>query len=251
MNTDWLFDGIIDAEQKQYVLLSYFQKLNKKLEEMKVYPMFTEISLHLGNIQTLMNQNKILYSERKLKSYDDELLLTDLKLKDIPVLAEDEFEEYQKILKNSFPQIQDYFGIAKSFWSIVYDSIQINVKKNKSNINSSVGFFYYVTKDFRYVWKYTKRKVKGSKVLSKTSIKLIHKESPSDLTIQEIISNFLITQNKPKNHKLPIFEIICNEMFPLEETLIPIFKRKIMAYIVQSLRNEKSKKQKLLTDGVQ
>ena len=98
MNTDWLFEGIVDAEEKEYRLLSYFQKLNKNLDEMKVYPMFTEISLHLGNIQTLINQNKILYSERNLSSFDDELLLSDLKLKDIPVLAEDEYEEYQKIL---------------------------------------------------------------------------------------------------------------------------------------------------------
>ena len=59
MDTDWLFEGIIDSEQKQYILLGYFQKLNKNLEEMKVYPMFTELSLHLGNIQTLMNQNQM------------------------------------------------------------------------------------------------------------------------------------------------------------------------------------------------
>ena len=59
MDTDWLFEGIIDSEQKQYILLNYFQKLNKNLEEMKVYPMFTELSLHLGNIQTLMNQNQM------------------------------------------------------------------------------------------------------------------------------------------------------------------------------------------------
>ena len=36
MDTDWIFDGVIDAELKQYVLLGYFQKLNKQLEEMKV-----------------------------------------------------------------------------------------------------------------------------------------------------------------------------------------------------------------------
>lgn len=64
MDTDWLFNGIIDSEQKQYILLDYFQKLNKDLEQMKVYPMFTELSLHLGNIQTLINQDKILYSEK-------------------------------------------------------------------------------------------------------------------------------------------------------------------------------------------
>ena len=60
MDTDWLFNGILDAEQKQYVLLDYFQKLNKYFDEMKIYPMFIELSLHLGNIQTLINSNKSL-----------------------------------------------------------------------------------------------------------------------------------------------------------------------------------------------
>jgi len=47
MDTDWIFQGEIDSEQKNYVLLSYFQKLNKDLEQIKMYPMFTELSLHL------------------------------------------------------------------------------------------------------------------------------------------------------------------------------------------------------------
>ena len=89
MDTDWMFDGIVDSEEKEYRLLSYFQKLNTNLDEMKVYPLFTEISLHLGNIQTLINQDKILYTDRELSSFDDELVFSDLKLKDIPVLDEE------------------------------------------------------------------------------------------------------------------------------------------------------------------
>ena len=116
MDTDWLFQGILDAEQKQYVLLDYFQKLNKHLERMEVYPMFIELSLHLGNIQTLINQNKILYTEKKFLTNDDELLISDLKVKDIPVLTEEEVVEYHQILKNSQPQLHDYFQFAKSVW---------------------------------------------------------------------------------------------------------------------------------------
>ena len=87
MDTDWLFDGILDAEQKQYVLLDYFQKMNKHLERMEVYPMFIELSLHLGNIQTLLTQNKILYVDKKLTSTDDELVLNDLKVKDCVLIS--------------------------------------------------------------------------------------------------------------------------------------------------------------------
>ena len=125
MDTDWIFDGVIDAEQKQYVLLGYFQKLNKQLEEMKVYPMFTEITLHLANVQNIIKNNKILYTDKKLTSYDDELTFIDLKTKDLPPLKVTELNELKTILQYSLSKLQDYFDIIKSIWTVVYDSIEI------------------------------------------------------------------------------------------------------------------------------
>ena len=125
MDTDWIFDGVIDAELKQYVLLGYFQKLNKQLEEMKVYPMFTEITLHLANVQNIIKNNKILYTDKKLTSYDDELTFIDLKTKELPPLKVTELNELKSILEYSVARLQDYFDIIKSVWSVVYDSIEI------------------------------------------------------------------------------------------------------------------------------
>ena len=110
MNTDWLFNGTIDAEQKEYVLLGYFQKMNKNLEEMRIYPMFTELSIHLGNIQTLLTQNKILYTDKKLTTDNDEIFIKDLKVKDIPDLTDEQFDEYRKIIRVSQPMLFDYFN---------------------------------------------------------------------------------------------------------------------------------------------
>lgn len=234
MDTDWLFDGILDAEQKQYVLLDYFQKMNQYLERMEVYPMFIELSLHLGNMQTLLTQNKILYTDRKLTSNDDELVLSDLKVKDIPVLDDDEVIEYHKILKNSQPQLYDYFNFAKSIWSIVYDSIEVVVKKNKNNLQSKFGFFSYKTPEKVYIWLYTTKKVYKTKGQTKTSIKLIFEGEQNNLTIPQIISTFSKTYEKNNESYYPIFEVFCNDVFPLEQTLVPIFKRKILAYIHQS-----------------
>jgi hypothetical protein len=234
MDTDWLFDGILDAEQKQYVLLDYFQKMNQYLERMEVYPMFIELSLHLGNMQTLLTQNKILYTDRKLTSNDDELVLSDLKVKDIPVLDDDEVIEYHKILKNSQPQLYDYFNFAKSIWSIVYDSIEVVVKKNKNNLQSKSGFFSYKTPEKVYIWLYTTKKVYKTKGQTKTSIKLIFEGEQNNLTIPQIISTFSKTYEKNNESYYPIFEVFCNDVFPLEQTLVPIFKRKILAYIHQS-----------------
>jgi hypothetical protein len=236
MDTDWLFDGILDVEQKQYVLLDYFQKMNKHLERMEVYPMFIELSLHLGNVQTLSTQNKILYTDRILTSNDDELVLFDLKVKDIPVLDDDEVIEYNKILKIIQPQLFDYFNFAKSIWSIVYDSIDVVLKKNKNNLQSKSGFFSYKTTEQVYVWQYNTRRVYKTKGQTKTSLKLIFKGQQDSLTIPEIISTFSKTYEKNGESVYPIFEVFCSDVFPLEQTLLPIFKRKILAYISQSVK---------------
>jgi hypothetical protein len=239
MDTDWLFEGILDAEQKQYVLLDYFQKMNKHLERMEVYPMFIELSLHLGNVQTLLNQDKILYTERQLTSNDDELIFSDLKVKDIPVLDDDEVIEYRKILRYIQPQLHDYFNYAKSIWSIVYDSIDVIIKKNKTNLNSKSGFFYYKTETSLYIWKYTTKKIYKSNNQTKTTLSAIYYGEHLDLTISEILSKFSKTYEKNKEFDYPIFEVLCNDIFPLEETLVPIFKRKILSYINQQVKVKK------------
>ena len=90
MDTDWMFEKPIDREHKEYKLLSYFQKMGDKLDKMELYPGFIELSLHLANVQTLIRDKKIIYTNKKLDSVDDELLVKDLKLKEIPKLNDDE-----------------------------------------------------------------------------------------------------------------------------------------------------------------
>ena len=236
MDTDWLFEGILDAEQKQYVLLDYFQKMNKHLERMEVYPMFIELSLHLGNVQTLLNQNKILYTDRQLTSNDDELIFADLKVKDIPVLDDEEIVEYHKILRNIQPQLHDYFNYAKSIWSIVYDSIDVIIKKNKTNLDSKFGFFYYKTETSLYIWRYNTKRVYKSNNQTKTTLDAIYYGEKLDLTMPEILSKFSKTYEKNKESDYPVFEVQCSDIFPLEETLVPIFKRKILSHINQNVK---------------
>jgi len=239
MDTDWLFQGIIDAEQKQYILLDYFQKLNKDFDEMKIYPMFIELSLHLGNMQTLLTQDKILYTEKKFTTPDDELLLSDLKLKEIPVLTDEEVDEYKKILKHFQPQIHDYFNFAKSLWTIVYDSVTLKVVKNVENIEKKIGFFYIKYNEKNYVWRYDKKRGYKSQPEGRTELKLIYKTFDDDFNVNEIISTHSKTYDKNKESESPVFEVVCDNIFPLKETVIPIVKRKILAYISQTKKEKK------------
>lgn len=243
MDTDWIFNGTIDAEQKEYVLLGYFQKMNKNLEEMKIYPMFTELSIHLGNIQTLLSQNRILYTNKKLTTDNDEIFIKDLKVKDIPDLSDDEFSEYQKIIRVSQPMLFDYFNIAKSIWSLAYDSISVLIKRNRKNIENKSGFFYFNYKDNLYIWKYTMVNLRGYKNQTRTDSKLIF-SGQSDLSIIKLISQTSKTYKKNNESKFPVFEARSHEMFPLNETVIPIVKRKIVSIVHQSVKVNKMLEEK-------
>lgn len=235
MKTDWLFQEPIDLEHKQYILLDYFQKLNEKLDNFEVYPTFIELSLHFANVRTLIGENKLLSTDKKFEFFDDELLVSDLKYNQIPQLKEEEIYEYQEILKYSAPKIYDYFNIAKSIWGIVNESVSLTVKKNKNNLRSKGGYFYFDNKKEKtiYVWEYKLKKTRTTNEYRNYS-NLIYNGPKDNLTLSEIITNFSKWNISEDNKTYPIFEASGGEEYPLNETLLPIFKRRILNYIIQS-----------------
>ena len=236
LNTDWLFQTPIDLEHKQYVLLSYFQKLNERFDKFEVYPSFIELSLHFANVRTMISENKMLSTEKKFEYFDDELLVSDLKYNQVPELNIDDNGQYQEILKYATPKIYDYFNIAKSIWGLVNDSISVELRRNKNELAKKSGYFYYHNKKEKtlYVWEYKLKKTKGS-VEYRNFSNQIYSGPKDDLTLTDIINNFSKWNKPDANNKYPIFEVLGGDEYPLEQTLLPIFKRRILTYINQSL----------------
>jgi hypothetical protein len=163
----------------------------------------------------------------------DEILVKELYPKRITGLTEDEFVEIEKTIMYSGNRLLDTFNIGKSIWSIVYESTAINLKKNKKTLNSGRGFVYLPIKDDKkvLVWEFFLKKYKGD---TKMYLKLIWEGDPQGLKIFDICLE-KTTWLDQEIYKLPMFEVISNNKFPLEETLIPIIKRKIFGYIYQTV----------------
>jgi len=243
MNTDWMFEKPIDREHKEYKLLSYFQKMGEKLDNLELYPGFIELSLHLANVQTLVKDKKLLYTTKRFSSVDDELLMKDLKIKDVPEMTKEEYEEFIKILSYSTPRIYEYFNIAKSVWEMVFDSVLLKIKKNTKNILENKGYFYYSSEGKIYLWEYEKKPAAKGSPESKVIVNLIYNDEKNNLTISKIINNF--TQwNIEDSKKLPIIEMVSRGEFPIQETLLPMFKRKLISFISQKQTLENYKKTK-------
>jgi hypothetical protein len=237
MKTDWLFQEPIDLEHKQYVLLNYLQKLDKNLNNFKLYPQFQEISLHLASINLLIEKGQILTLNRVLKEPDDEILISDLVPTNCPLLTKEEILEVYHVCKYSSTKLSDYFNHAKAIWDIVNDAISIDPVKNKKNIEPKQGLFFLNYNDKTLLYEFIVKPIKKGTLETKCHIKKICECSINEFEekLKEVKKPLIKGLQESEVHsKLIIFTINHNNNYPLKETLLPIAKRKIMNYMIQS-----------------
>jgi len=84
------------------------------------------------------------------------------------------------------------------------------------------------------VWEYKLKKTKGS-VEYRNFSNPIYSGPKDDLTLTEIINNFSKWNKPDVNNKYTIFEVTGGDDYQLVQTLLPIFKRRVLSYINQSL----------------
>lgn len=237
MNTDWLFQEPIDLEHKQYVLLDYLQKIDKNLQDLKLYPNFQYLSLHLANINLLIDKGQYLTLSRTIKGADDEILLSDLVFNAIPRMSKEEYSEVFDICNFSNQKFKDYFNFAKSLWEIVNDSVLVKLKSGGEFLQNKQGIFFIKIKNDKFLYEYSIKKIKKSANENKCVVKKI------GLADEKNYKEVILRSKKPlikdlhrlvSNDEIPIFEVIHTETFPIKETTLPIAKRKIMNYITQS-----------------
>ena len=142
MNTDWVFQEPIDFEHKQYVLLDFLQKMDKQLQNLKLYPNFQQISLHLASLNLITEKGQYLTLTRLIKDPDDEILISDLLANSLPLFTKEEILEIYKVCLYSNDRIKDFFNQAKALWDVANDSISIEPIQNPKNIEPKQGLFF-------------------------------------------------------------------------------------------------------------
>ena len=235
LDPEWIVKEPMDFEFNKYTLLDYLQKCDESFDKFELYPNFVELSLHLANIQSVSKEKTLLLTNKKFQSCDDEILVKELIPKKLGPLSEQDEDELDKTIKFSGPKLFDAFNIAKSIWNIAFESIELHLRKNKSNVFSKIGyiFFYKKQNETLYVWEYEIKNDKKDKSTSKTTLELISEGGIDQHTLAQILETNSKWSNTDFHKDLPIFEIKCSKNFPFEETMVPIIKRKVMSYIYQ------------------
>jgi hypothetical protein len=234
LNPEWMFKEPIDFEYNKYTLLDYLQKCGKNFDEFKVYPDFIELSLHIANNQSLAKENILLLTDKKFDSFDDEILLRELYPKIPRNLSDEEKEELKKTLIYSNVKLIDTFNFAKSIWSLAYDNVQLSIRKNKDNIRANYGFIILIEKTNMKIWLYQIKKIRKENSNKKVYLKQLYNGEVNEETLNYHLENPPIKKDSAIIKKYPVFEARITQELPMEETIIPIFKRKILTMVYQS-----------------
>lgn len=230
---DWFLKDPIDFEHKEYVLNSFLMKVEDALSRGEIYPYFTEISLHLASIGSYLKNSKYVVVKKEFESYDDEVMLYELKSKRTRKKLSDEQEkEIHHILVSAHEKMLQYFAICRGIWDLSFESTSIKLRKNKKNLDTLKSYTVYqdlFNKEV-YVWECMLSKITEKKSDTKMSFKLIYKGN--DKKFSEVIEQ----NSTSKDITYPIFEAFSTQNLPLEQTLLPLFKRKVQSYFTQTIK---------------
>ena len=255
MDLDWITQEPIDFEYKQYILLDYLKKVNKDIEDYRIYPTFQELSLHLANLGSIDNKGEKILLTRQPEEDDDEILVSDLKYEKLKFTNKEEKKELDRIVQYSKNKITESFSIMKSLWSIVNQTISIQVDRNKEAVTerrNGDGFFHFMYGGEFYVYQFNILRIKDGNLENKCWVKQIYK-GPKQKVEKVILENHLF-DNDPKFYKRKyapltteedrfdfimdkiIFKVELEQEFPLEGTIVSLIKRKVMNYIFQTVK---------------
>ena len=227
---DWILQDPIDMEHKEYVLLDYISKVDKELEEFKLYPTFQELSLHLANLRSISEKLKRIELKKEPEEVDDEILLNNISHVNLTGFTNDDLKEIVKIAKDASSRLKDFFLIAKSIWSIVFDSVLI-IQKNKhfkiTETNYKEGYLYFEYSNEKYFYRYNINKIDPKFDEQKCTFELLNKGDKIDIE-SKLESNVVFVAN-------------FDDEFPLEGCLLSIIKRKVINYIAQTIKLEELK----------
>jgi hypothetical protein len=184
----------------------------------------------LANLRSISEKLKRIELKKEPEEVDDEILLNNIIHTNLTGFTNEDLKEIVKISKDASNRLKDFFLIAKSIWSIVFDSVLI-IQKNKhfkiTEKNFRKGYLYFDYNNEKYLYEYHISKIDKKYEEQKCLFKLI--ENGNNINIEKRLKNNIV-----------FFANFDNE-FPLEGCLLSIVKRKVISYITQTIKLDELK----------
>lgn len=233
---DWLTSGLIDLEYKRYVLLAYLKGVKAKFADKHLYPQLTDLVFHYRNLKDLQHHKELFYSsfQGRISKADWEKL----ELVYEKIVKDDEvMSELEAIMTWAIPRFDETLQEGVEIYAEVEDHVEI----------SPIGVTSMYPKEglaFLYVDGEKKTSLYQYRLTLFTEAREQYRSLEMEY-LQDYAYNLSNTMESLKIEAIKTFHphwsspaaylLLSRRHYPKQETLLPVAKRRFVAYISKEL----------------
>ncbi len=231
LSETWFADGYIDFELKKYIILAYLKEITKYFDENKLYPQLADVIFHYNNLLAF-KKNKQYLQEQFPKKFTG-VQLQQLQLLYEQMVEDDELmKELEDIIQYAQAKMQQTISNGTEIYEFVEEKITIT-PIGIIPLDLTEGYFFLsedTTKNTRvYQYRLSFFEKHDEKYRS-IKTEFIDNWRRSFVNTYENIKAALI-RNRSFLPNPAVYSIETGLHYPLEETLLPIAKRRLVRYI--------------------
>jgi len=232
LDKDWLTEGLFDYEYKKYVLLAYIQKVEKRFDNMRLYPYFSDLLNHYNNIIEIRDNKRHLEDMFPktligVQSRDPKLIYEDI------IIDSPEMELLGKVIDFAIPEMEKVVVMGKFIYDEVERCIEI-IDLGVTPINRNNGYFIISSSNMDV---YSYEFVRHRKPLNTTTLKTkLVRTYPTDLGITPHSIRLDLIESSELNNP-STFIIDTPIVYPINETLLPVTKRLLVKKLLQPYKS--------------
>ena len=231
LSETWFVEGYIDFELKKYTLLAYLQQINKYFNENKLYPQLSDLIFHYNNIVAFRENKKHLQEHfpKKLTGVQIEKLQT---LYEQMIEDDELMQELEEIINYSADEMKTTISSGAEIYEFVEDNMLIS-PIGIIPLDVKEGYFFLSagnTKDtsvYHYRLSFFEKHDEKYRTMKTSYIDIWYRSMAN--TYENIKYDLIRSNNKLSNPA--VYSIETELTFPIEETLLPIAKRRLLKYI--------------------
>jgi hypothetical protein len=227
----WFAEGYIDFEQKKYTLLAYLQEIHRHFDQQKLYPQLSDVIVHYNNLLAFKNNKQFLQQQfpRKLTQLDMQRLETLYQ----DIIDDDELmKELEEIIGYAMARMDKTIKDGTEIYEFVEDKLTI----------FPVGLLPLETREGYFML--SDGRVRETRVYQyRLSFFEKHDERYRSIRTEFVAEwerNFVNTYENIKAELIRVRTALPNPAvygietelaLPLDETLLPIAKRRLARFI--------------------
>ena len=233
LSETWFVEGSIDFELQKYRLLAYLQEVQKYFGESKLYPQLSDVIFHYNNLLSFSRNKRFLQDHfpQAVEGIDGEKL----ELIYEKMLADDAvMQELEDITGYAAGHFKKTIDEGTGIYDYVEENMQIEpvgimpLYKNEGYLLLQYGGIREV-RAYRYTSTLFEKETSRYRALK---LQYLHSFPVTIINTREQIKRMLIQQS-PDLPQPAVYLALTPLHFPLDETILPVAKRRLMRYLTQ------------------